>query len=239
MLPKIDVPTYELKLVSQKKPIKFRPFLVKEQKLLMMAQENSENDKDYLLNTVKQIINNCVLTELNVNDLPMFDIEYLFLNLRARSMGEVVKISYKCVNRVGEHQCGNVVNFDVNILNIKPTISKEHNNRVEINEKLGLLMKYPSLDILKEIDMNNEESVLRIIFSCIESIYDSETLYHTKDIEAKELEEFVDSLPTTVVEKIKMFFDTMPKIEHDIHFHCNKCNYEEDIKIEGLNSFFE
>jgi hypothetical protein len=239
MLPKIDVPTYELKLISQKKPIRFRPFLVKEQKLLMMAQENVDSDKEYLLNTVKQVINNCALTELDVEELPMFDIEYLFLNLRARSMGEMVKVNYKCVNKIEEKECGNVIGFDLNILNVKPTISKQHSNRIEIDQNLGLLMKYPNLKTFKEIDMNNEDSVLRVIFSCIESIYDPETLYHTKDIEAKELEEFVDSLPTTVVEKIKMFFDTMPKIEHNIHFHCNKCNYEEDIKIEGLNSFFE
>lgn len=239
MLPKIDVPTYELKLISQKKPIRFRPFLVKEQKLLMMAQENSESDKDYLLNTVKQIIGNCVLTEIDVEDLPMFDIEYLFLNLRARSMGETVKINYKCINKVEEKECGNIVGFDVNVLNIKPSISKQHNNRIEIDDKLGLLMKYPNLKTFKEIDFNNEDAVLKTIFSCIESIYDPETIYHAKDINQKELEEFIDSLPTSVVEKMKTFFDTMPKIEETIHFNCNKCGYEEDIKIEGLNSFFE
>jgi len=240
MLPKIDVPTYELKLISQKKPIRFRPFLVKEQKLLMMAQDNNDSDKDYLLNTVKQVINNCVMTDLDVEDLPMFDIEYLFLNLRARSMGEMVKVNYKCINQVEkEQQCGNVVGFDINILNIKPSISKQHNNRIEIDDKLGLLMKYPNLKTFKEIDFNNEDAVLKTIFSCIESIYDPETIYHAKDINQKELEEFIDSLPTSVVEKMKTFFDTMPKIEETIHFNCNKCGYEEDIKIEGLNSFFE
>jgi len=249
MLPKIDVPIYDIKLISCKKPVKFRPFLVKEQKLLLMAQENNTDDKDYVLNIVKQIINNCLITEINVDELPMFDIEYLFLNLRARSMGEVVNLNYRCANQITDsvtgteepgktHNCNNIVNFDINLLNIKPKIEKEHTNKIEINENLGLLMKYPNLETFKDIDFSGGDVVLTTIFSCIDAIYDAETIYYTKDVDKKELEEFVDGLPASVVEKIKNFFDTMPKIKETIHFKCNKCQYEEDIFVEGLDSFF-
>ncbi len=242
MLPKIEAPIYEIKLISCKKPVKFRPFLVKEQKLLLMAQENNSDDKEYVLNTVKQIINNCLITEINVDELPMFDIEFLFLNLRARSMGEIVNLNYRCANQVtdenGTHNCNNIMNFDINLLNIKPKIEIEHSNKIEINENLGLLMKYPSLEIFKDIDLENNDAVLQTIFSCIDAIYDAETIYYTKDVDKKELEEFIDSLPAAIVDKMKNFFDTMPKIKESIQFKCNKCQYEEEIFVEGLDSFF-
>lgn len=247
MLPKIDVPIYELKLISCKEPIKFRPFLVKEQKLLLMAQEaaqsETEDEKDTILNTVKQVINNCVLSDINVNELPMFDIEYLFLNLRARSMGENIKLSFRCVNEIENEnkdkvKCNNVVEIDMNILNVHPKIPENHSNKIVINEKLGLLMKYPTLQTLSKIDMDEQDSILELIISCIDSIYDEETIYYTKDVEKKELEEFVDSLPTKVIENIKEFFDSTPKIKEDVNFKCGKCQHEEIIPIEGLDSFF-
>ncbi len=247
MLPKVDVPIYELKLVSCKEPIKFRPFLVKEQKLLLMAQEaiqsEEKQDNSTTLNAVKQIINNCVLSEIKVDELPMFDIEYLFLNLRARSMGENIKLSFRCVNEVEnenkeKNKCNNIVEVEMNILNVHPKILQEHSNKIVINDNLGMLMKYPNLNILSKVDMQQQESVLTLILSCIDAIYDDETIYYAKDAQKKELEDFIDSLPTKVIEDIKVFFDTMPKIKEDVDFSCNKCGYKELIPIEGLDSFF-
>lgn len=248
MLPKIDVPIYELKLISCKKPIKFRPFLVKEQKLLLMAQEafNGEDaNSDSALNAVRQILNNCILSEVDVDSLPLFDIEYLFLNLRARSMGEMVTLSYRCSNQVekdgGETgSCNNIVNYDMNLLEIKPKILSEHSEKIEINDRMGILMKYPRLELLKTFDESSkeEDSIMKLIFSCIDAVYDEETIYYTKDTPKEELEEFLDSLPTNIIEKIKNFFDTTPKIQETLHFKCNKCEYEEDIVLEGINSFF-
>lgn len=248
MLPKIDVPIYELKLVSLKKPIRFRPFLVKEQKLLLMAQEafSAENgESDSALNSVRQILNNCILSEVDVDSLPLFDIEYLFLNLRARSMGEMVTLSYRCSNEVKDEdgeakRCNNIVNYEMNLLDIKPKILPEHSEKIEINDKMGILMSYPRLELLNSIDAEggDEETVMKLIFSCIDAIYDEETIYYTKDTPKEELEEFVDSLPTNIIDKIKNFFDTTPKIQETLHFKCNKCEYEEDIVLEGINSFF-
>ena len=239
MLPKIDVPIYELKLLSQKNPVRFRPFLVKEQKLLLMAQEESESENSISLNTIKQILTNCILSEVNVDELPMFDIEYLFLNLRARSMGEIVNLSYRCMKETESEKCNNIVNYDLNILNIKPFVDERHSTKIEINDNLGIIMKYPDLNMINRIDQNDENSIITIILNCIDSIYDSETIYYAKDIPKKELEDFVDSLPTSIVEKIKLFFETMSKIRETLHFKCNKCSHEEDILIEGLDSFFE
>jgi len=247
MLPKIDVPIYELKLISCREPVKFRPFLVKEQKLLLMVQESLQSEindeQDSTLKAVKQIINNCILTDINVDELPMFDIEYLFLNLRARSMGENIKLSFRCVNEIEnetkeKNKCNNIVEIDMNILNVHPKILPEHSNKIIINDKLGLLMKYPNLAMFSKIKTDQQEAILELITSCIDAIYDEETMYYTKDIEKKELEDFIDSLPTKVIEDIKQFFDTMPRIHEDVSFKCNKCGYQELIPIEGLDSFF-
>jgi hypothetical protein len=246
MLPKIDVPIYELKLVSTKNPIRFRPFLVKEQKLLLMAQEaiNSENgDSETVMSTVKQVINNCVLSEIDIDELPLFDIEYLFLNLRARSIGEDIKISYRCANTVTneegeEKKCNHISQYDINLLDIKPEIRVGLENKIEINEKMGMLLKYPRINSLKDVNFDNEESILNLIINCIEGIYDEETIYYAKDVERAELVDFIDSLPTTVLEKVKQFFMEMPKIKKEFKFNCVKCGYEEDILLEGLNSFF-
>lgn len=239
MLPKVDTPIYELELISTKKRIQFRPFLVKEQKLLMMAQESAGTDKNAVINVVKQIINNCVISEIKIDDLPLFDIENIFLNLRARSISEVVDLNYRCMNEVEEgKKCNNVMKYDLNLLDIKPKISKEHDTRIEINEQLGMMMRYPKLNMFGEIDYTDENQILELIISCIDSIYDAETVYHTKDVSREEIVEFVDSLPTKIIDKIKKFFDTMPKISTDLNFDCNKCGHKETINLEGLDSFF-
>ena len=238
MLPKVDVPVYELELISSKRKIQFRPFLVKEQKLLMMAQESAGTDKNAVINVVKQIINNCVLSEIEVEDLPLFDIEYIFLNLRARSIAEVVPLNYRCMNEVGDDKCNNVVKYDLNLLDIKPKISNEHDTRIEINDQLGMIMRYPKLDMFGEVDFTDESKILELIISCIDSIYDADSIYHTKDVSRQEIEEFVDSLPTKVIDKIKNFFDTMPKISTELNFECKKCGHKEDITLEGIDSFF-
>lgn len=239
MLPKVDAPIYELELISSKKKIQFRPFLVKEQKLLMMSQESAGSDKNAVINVVKQIINNCVLSEIEIDNLPLFDIENIFLNLRARSISEVVDLNYRCMNEIEEDKkCNNVVKYELNVLEIKPKISKEHDNRIEINEKLGMIMKYPKLNMFGEIDHTDESKILELIISCIDSIYDADSVYHTKDVSKEEIVEFVDSLPTKIIDKIKKFFDTMPKISTDLNFECNKCGHKETIVLEGIDSFF-
>ena len=154
MLPKIDVPIYNVKLLSTGKSLRFRPFTVKEEKLFLMANEGE--DLTTVVDTIKQILNNCILDEFDIDSLPLFDIEHLFLNIRARSIGEVVNLKYKCNNDVldeetkEEKKCNNVVQIDLNVLDIQPEKQEGHTTKIEITEKLGIIMKYPNFETLKK-----------------------------------------------------------------------------------------
>jgi len=243
MLPKIDVPIYNVKLLSNGKNLRFRPFTVKEEKLFLMANENE--DLDNVVDTIKQILNNCVLDDFQIDSLPLFDIEYLFLNIRARSISEVVNLKYKCNNNIldeetkEEKKCNNVVEIDLNILEVEPEKQEGHTNKIEITEKMGVVMKYPSFETIKKFDVENEaDSIIKITVNCIDYVYDSNSIYYAKDSTEEELIEFVESMQAKDLEKIKTFFDTMPKMKRDIDFRCNKCGHEEKIELEGIQNFF-
>jgi hypothetical protein len=243
-LPKIDVPVYETKLISSGKTIKYRPFLVKEQKLFLMAAQAA--DEKETIDVVKQVLNNCIITDIDVDDLPTFDLEHLFMQLRARSVGEVVNLKYNCNNTVKddkgeEKSCGSLVKFDLNILDIKPIIDPDHNNKIEITDKLGIVLKYPTLGMVKNFDNLQSESIdtiMDVIVSCIDFIYDADQMYYAKDSTKEELMEFVDNLQQDDLEKIQKFFTTMPKISKPLDFKCGKCGYEEKIVVEGIQNFF-
>jgi hypothetical protein len=206
-----------------------------------MAYESE--DVKYSVETITQVLNNCVISEIDVKDLPTFDIEYLFLNLRARSVGEVVKLKYRCNNDVGTEEepkkCNSSVEMELNVLDIIPTKSPEHTNKIEISENLGIVMKYPKMGLIKDnTDVEDFNVVLDLIISCIDYIYDKDNMYYSKDSTKEELTEFLDSLQSKDLEKIKTFFDTMPKLKKKVDFSCNKCGYKENIELEGLQSFF-
>lgn len=241
MLPKIDVPVYDLKLLSTGKKVKFRPFTVKEEKLFLMAAE--ANDAKTVTETIKQIINNCLLDKVDVEELPLFDIEQIFVQLRAKSVGEIVNLKYRCNNKIfdeeskEEKNCNTVVEIDVDLNDIVPKEKVKNESKIEITDDLGIVMKYPSLKILSNYE-DDESSVLDTIISCIDYIYDKDEMYYAKDSTKEELVEFVESMQTKDLQKLKEFFDTTPKMRKNVHFKCPKCNYEEDVLIEGLESFF-
>lgn len=241
-LPKIDVPTYDLTLPLLKKKVKYRPFLVKEEKLLLMAMESGE-EKD-VVNTIKQIINNCCLTEIDVDTLPILDLEYFFLNLRAKSVGEISELQYKCNNTVKddageEKRCNNVVKFELNINEIEPVIEKEHNNKIEFSDKMGIVMKYPNFKIVENLEDTSEvETLMNVVGNCIDFIYDEDNIYYKKDIQKEELNEFIENMTREQFAKVQKFFETMPKLKKEINFKCNKCGYSENIMVEGLQNFF-
>jgi hypothetical protein len=241
-LPKIDVPIYNVKLISTGKTIRFRPFSVKEEKIFLMANES--DDIQAIVESTKQVLSNCVLDEINIDTLPVFDIENIFLNIRARSIGEIVNLRYKCNNDIKEeddvtHKCNNVVEIDLNVLEIEPTINEKNISKIEITEKMGFVMKYPSLEMLRNYTSTNEvDAILDLTVGCIDYIYDEENIYYSKDSTKEELVEFVESLMSKDLEKIKNFFDTMPKMKKDVQFECKKCGHKEVIEIEGIESFF-
>jgi hypothetical protein len=243
MLPKIDVPIYDLTLLSTGKKIKYRPFTVKEEKIFLMAQQS--DDVKTIVDATKQVINNCVLEDIDFDELPMFDIENIFLQLRAKSIGEVVNLKYRCNNKLideetkEEKNCNTIVEIDVKIDDIIPKLEKTDTNKIEITENLGIVMKYPSLKILELYDKkDNSDVVLESLISCIDYIYDKENIYYKKDIKEEELVEFVESMQTKDLQKFKDFFEKIPKIQKDIKFKCPKCKYEEDVHVEGIESFF-
>jgi hypothetical protein len=244
MLPKIDVPVYDCILPSNKKKVKFRPFLVKEQKLLLMATEATEV-KDSV-EAMKQVVNNCVLDDVDVEALAVFDLEFLFLNLRARSVSEVVKVKYKCNNVIEskgideeDKRCENVVDIDINVLEITPEFGEGHSNKIQLSDKLGIVFKYPTFEMVENMTGKSENEVIfDLIIKSIDYIYDNDELYYAKDANQDELVEFIDGLTQEHLEKIKDFFDTLPKIKKDIKFECNKCGHHEDITIEGIQNFF-
>jgi hypothetical protein len=202
------------------------------------------DDTKTSINTIIQVLNNCILDDIDIEKMPLFDIEFLFLNLRARSISEVVELSYKCNNIVNEEngaekRCNNVVNINVNVLEIQPSIDPAHTTKIELSDKLGLVMRYPNMNFLNTDIAKDEFSiVIDLILDCIEYIYDDEAIYYSKDSTKEELTEFLDSLPSKDLEKIKSFFDTLPKMKKDLDFNCNKCGHTEKITLEGIESFF-
>jgi hypothetical protein len=241
-LPKIDTPTYETKLISTGKTVKYRPFLVKEQKLFLMASQ-SEDAKE-VVNTIKQVLNNCILTNsVKIDELPVFDLEHLFLQIRARSVGEVVNLRYNCNNDVLDEnketkKCGGLVKVDLNLLEITPTKTPNHSNKIELSPKLGIVMKYPNFDIVQKLNIQSEADLLDLVISCIDYIYDEEQLYYANKTSKEELEEFIENLQQSDLEKIQTFFQTMPKLSKKFDFKCPKCGYSEEINVEGIQNFF-
>ena len=242
MLPKLDIPIYETQLISNGQTVRYRPFLVKEQKLFLMAAE-SDDPKD-TINAIKQVLRNCVLDDIDIDNMATFDIEYLFLQLRARSIGEVVNLRFNCNNNVlekgEEEKCGNLVKIDINILEVNPTKSENHTNKIQITDKIGVVLKYPTFGSIDfaGLDTQDMQQILNVIVSCIDFIYDDEQVYYAKDTKKEELVEFIENMKQTDLEKISAFFTSLPKLKKDVHFHCNKCGYEEDITLEGVQSFF-
>jgi hypothetical protein len=242
-LPKIDVPIHSVDLPLSKKKVRFRPFLVKEEKILLIAMESK--DEVTIIDSIKQIITNCILDKIDVDNLPITDLEYFFLHLRARSVGEIVELQYKCNNKVKpegadeEKTCGNVVKIDLDVLKIKPESIEKHTNNILLSENLGVIMRYPNLSLVNVIKEGSEiESLLNVICKCIDSVYDGETVYHRKDISDEEMKDFVENLSQSQFLKMQEFFETVPRLKENVHFHCKKCGHEEDIVIEGLQNFF-
>jgi hypothetical protein len=222
--------------------VKFRPFLVKEEKILLMASESDDPNATFL--AIKQIINNCCLTEIDVEDLPVTDLEFFFLNLRARSVGEIVDLQYKCNNKVKndkneEGECGNLVKLKVNVLEIQPQIDPDHTNKIELSPKLGIVMRYPTMSMMENIEGDDDvQRITGVLLQCVDFIYDDENIYYKKDISTEELTEFFDNMTREQFAKVQKFFETLPKISKDLDFKCSKCGYHENINIEGIQNFF-
>jgi hypothetical protein len=241
MLPKIDVPIYEITLPLLKKKVKIRPFRVKEEKILLMAME-SEDDAAVLL-AIKQIVNNCCIEDLDVDSLPVLDLEYMFLQLRARSIGEIIDLQYRCNNDVVDEsetkKCSNIIKLSFNALEVEPQLEDGHKKEIQLTPKLGVVMKYPDFKLVNKLsNLSEAEVIAKMVAGCIDYIFDSDSVYYAKDASEAELVDFVDSLTREQFAKIQEFFDTVPKMKKNLTFKCSKCGYEEELVLEGIQSFF-
>jgi hypothetical protein len=239
-LPKIDTPVYELELPLSKKTIRFRPFLVKEQKNLMMAME--AEDRETIERNIRQVLNNCTLTEgVDIDSLPVTDIEYYFINLRARSVGEIVENKYVCTNEVEPNtQCNNKMDAKFNLLDIKVEMPEGVTNEIALDGKLTIKLKYPEYSIVQKL-MEKTSAVdvaFEIIVHSIEYIYDGEQFYYAKDSTHEELMAFIETLNNEQFAKLENFFDNLPRLKKDIKLKCSKCGFEHTIAMEGLEGFF-
>jgi hypothetical protein len=239
MLPKVEVPTYELTLPSEERKIKFRPFLVREEKILYIAQETGDNKQ--MVNALKEVVDACTFNLLKVDNLPIFDVEYIFLQLRAKSVSEVAKFRTICPDDGKTY-----AEAEVDLTKVEVQVDDDHTNRIIIDEKrnLGVVLKYPTLknyDFLssKVVDTNEMDKVFNILIDSIDHVFEGDKIYPAKDSSKQELKDFIETLPQESFMKIKKFFDTMPKLKHVIEITNPKTQKVSKITLQGVSDFFE
>ena len=228
-LPKLNTPTYELKLPSSGEKIRFRPFLVKEHKVLLTMSEAEDNEVSRI---IRELVDVCTFKELKIKDLPHFDIEYIFMNLRAKSIGEIVDVVVNC-------ECGTKIETNFNIEDLKVEVAEGHSNKIMINDDIGIEMKYPNIDeVVGVFASNDSQKIFELIINCIKAVYDQNEYWDAKDQTRAELEEFIYSLTKEQFDNVEKFFVTAPKIVQIIETDCPDCKKHNVSRLEGLQNFF-
>ena len=243
-LPKIQTPIFELTLPSTGQQVKYRPFLVKEQKILLMALESKESTE--MLRAIKQIITNCAIDEIKVDQLPMFDLEYFFLRLRAKSIGEEIELSlshFDNVNKNGD-TCEHKTKYTINLMEVEVEKEEGHDKKVILDETsgVGVVLKYPTMALADKMqnanNKNQMDAIVDIVCQSIDYIFDNESTYSAKDQTKQELTDFINNLSQEQFAKLNEFFNTMPKLRHTIRWECEKCGTRDSITLEGMANFF-
>lgn len=237
MLPRIDSPTYTIKLPVSKIDIKIRPYTVKEQKILLMASES--RDEDDLVDTILQIVNNCVVTPIKVHDLPLSDVEYIFYQLRARSQSENVDLRYKCESNINGQKCGNVMEHQLNLLT-DLEVTEGVPSTIKLTDKIGIKLKHQKFekDPLKNVEIPSPEQLFTLIAKNVEIIFDDQQTYNAADLKIDDIVEFLGGLSTSQYEKIEEFFLKEPKIHKRLELTCKKCGTIHNVDVEDVFDFF-
>jgi len=234
-LPQVNTPTYELAVPSTDKKLKYRPFLVKEEKILMIAMEAQEQSG--IIDAVKQIVKACTFEKFDIAKAPMFDVEYIFLNIRAKSIGEISTIRLRCPD-----DNETLVETQIDLTKVEVEMPEGHTNKIELTEEMGMIMTYPTLDSFGEYDgtVVNATNMIDIIALCITQIYDKkgEEIFEAKDSTKQELIDFVEQLNSKQFKDLQKFFDTMPKLTHTVKIENPKTKKKSEIVLSGLNDFF-
>jgi len=228
-LPSISTPEFSTKIPSTGEEIKYRPFLVKEEKILLMAMEG--NDPKEIETAVKNILKSCILNEIQVDDLAMFDLEYLFLQLRGKSVGEVVELTITHPDKECKHRTDVSINVDdIQIINLG------NDKKIMLTDDIGVMMKYPTMGDAMSMSSENTDAVFDILAKCIDYVFDQEDVYN--DFTQEELVEWINGLNQEQFQRILKFFELMPKLSHTLEWTCAECGEKDSIVIEGLNNFF-
>ena len=234
-LPKLEVPIYELTVPSTDEKIKYRPFLIKEEKILLIAMESGANED--VIQAVKQIVSECTFNTLKLGDMPMFDVEYIFLQIRSKSVGEVSKLKILCKDDGKTY-----ANVEVDLTEIEVQVNDDHTNKIELTDEMGVIMRYPTIDSFSTAGISDitADNMLDVIVACIDKIYDKkgEEVYDSKDSSKKELMDFVEQMNTQQFQDVQAFFDSMPKLRHEITVVNPKTKVENIVALSGLNDFF-
>ena len=234
-LPKLNTPTYELEVPSTDEKIKYRPFLVKEEKILLMAMESKDNAQ--IINAVKDIVTSCTFEKVNVSKMPMFDMEYIFLQIRSKSVGEVSKLKILCPDDKKTY-----ASVELDLTKVEVQVGDDHTNKIELTDDMGMIMTYPTIDSFLEsgIEKIDATNMLDVIGSCVLQIYEEkgEKVYEAKDQTKKELSDFIESMNSNQFKKLQSFFDTMPKLKHELKVKNPKTKKESKVTLTGLNDFF-
>ena len=233
-LPTIETPKYELRLPSTGRKVQYRPYLVKEEKILMVARESS--DQKQITQAVKDIIASCTFGKIDPEKLSVFDLEYVFLKLRAKSVGEISRLTLKC------EKCEKPNQIEVNLDEIKVNTENLPDAKILLTDKIGVVMNWPGVTLISELsDMgqkSQEEMIMSVIMGCIDSIFDDKGVYRASDHSKEELLQFIESLNQTQFLKIQKFIEATPKLEHTAQFKCQHCETDNSIVIRGLQNFF-
>jgi hypothetical protein len=237
-LPMNSTPIYNLVVPSTKKSVKYRPFLVKDQKALLVAQQSA--DQRVMIDTLKEVIKSCITDSIDVSKLAIFDIEYIFTQLRSKSVGETVDIVLSCDEDHGEDDEKAKIKHTVDLSEIKVQEKEGHTNKIGLFGDVGVVMKYPNMDDIKKLQGGSvtNEDTFKLVAASIDYIYDNDAVYHAKDQTEKELMDFINNLTSEQFTKIQGFFDTMPKMTHTINYNCPVCKKAHTVVLEGMESFF-
>jgi hypothetical protein len=237
-LPMNSTPIYNLVIPSTKQSVKYRPFLVKDQKTLLIAQQSA--DQKIMIDTLKEVIKSCITEPIDFSKLAIFDIEYIFTQLRSKSVGETVDIVLSCDEDHGEDNAKAKVSHTVDLSEIKVQEKEGHTSKISLFDEVGVVMKYPNIDDIRKLQSGNvsTDDTFKLIASSIDYIYDNEQLYHSSEQTEKELMDFINNLTSEQFAKIQSFFDTMPKMTHTINYNCPVCNKAHTVVLEGMESFF-
>lgn len=230
-LPKIDSPIFQIKLISVDKPVKFRPFTVKEEKILLMAEEGKDNRE--ILLAIKQVINNCCLSEIDIDDLPLFDIEHFFLQLRSKSVNNISVLKYR------DNSDNIIREFEINLDDIKPIVDPNHTNTIKITNKITVRFKYPSLEVALKLSKLENSTNIEYLAECLDKVFEEDEVYEGENFSLEQKVEFINSFDSKSFEKVvNSFITTMPRLSHKLEY-VNSKGENRTIVLEGFRSFFQ